>query len=199
MYIPYGGEIHNNEDESFLLQYGVAKFQYYLLMARMEIENNLEMILDGFSKSSSPYYFLVVGNYRNKFGQYLQNKFRSDKRIKFLGAIYDGHKVHTLKYYCAIYFHGHSVGGTNPSLIETMASRTMIAAHNNEFNKAILENDAYYFSTAKDIQAIIEKNETTKRSNQWIDNNFIKVKTLYSWDRIIDQYFDLIINSKKVK
>lgn len=198
-YIPYGGEVHNNEDESLLSHYSVTKFQYYLLMARMEPENNIDMILEGFSKSSSPNYFLVLGNFTNTFGTYLHNKYSLDKRIVFLGAIYNGQKVHTLKLFCSIYFHGHSVGGTNPSLIETMASRTIIAAHNNEFNRAILGDDAYYFSTEKDVQCIIEINESGIRNKVWIDNNFTKVKTLYTWEKIIDQYFKLIINSKKTK
>jgi glycosyltransferase involved in cell wall biosynthesis len=102
-------------------------------MARMEPENNIETILEGFSASGSAKKFIVIGNTHNKFGKYLLHRFRKDNRIQFIGAIYNNaQKIHTLRAFSYIYFHGHSVGGTNPSLLEAMASGSLIVAHNNQ-------------------------------------------------------------------
>ena len=110
----------------------------------MEPENNIEMILDGYIESNSNKIFCVVGNAEaTSFGKYLIDKFSSCERIRFLGGIYNQNFLNHLRYYSSLYFHGHSVGGTNPSLLEAMGSGALIAAHNNIFNKAILEKDAF--------------------------------------------------------
>jgi len=167
----------------------VAKGNYYLLIARLEPENNVETILEGFANSRSTRKFLVVGDIRNKFGKSVFEKFRRDSRICFVGAIYnDTRKIHTLKTFSSIYFHGHSVGGTNPSLLEAMASRALIAAHDNPFNRAVLEEDAYYFQHADDVTSIIEHVCRGAKEKQMIENNLVKIRTEYTWSRIIQRY-----------
>ena len=157
-------------------------------MARMEPENNIETILDGFYNSSSNKKFLVVGNTGNSFGQKLEKKFKADKRILFAGPIYDTVITHTLKYFSHLYFHGHSVGGTNPSLLEAMGSRSLIAAHENEFNHAVLQKDAYYFQSAKDVEQLIESVNRDEKEEQMVQNNFLKIENQYNWPDIIEQY-----------
>jgi len=110
-----------------------------MLIARMEPENNIEVILDGFVKSGATHDFLVIGKTSNKFGTYLKKKFSSYEHIRFMGGLYDLPKLNDLRKYCKIYFHGHGVGGTNPSLLEAMASESLICAHDNEFNKSVLQ------------------------------------------------------------
>ena len=93
-----------------------------------------------------------------------------------------------------LYFHGHSVGGTNPSLLEAMASNSLIFAHDNIFNKSILEGDAYYFTTSEQISDLM--NDKIKE-NKFVINNKDKIKNLYSWNKITDDYnsfFHKIIN-----
>ncbi len=155
-YIAYGAEQFEQADEDKCMEHGVSAGNYFLLMARMEPENNIETILDGFTKSGTDRKMLVVGNAANKFGKYLQDKFSQDKRIIFGGVIYDQQRIHCLKFFSRLYFHGHSTGGTNPSLLEAMASKALIAAHDNAFNRQVLGNDALYFSDSKDITALID-------------------------------------------
>src|SRR5262249_53583110 len=119
-YIAYGAEVFDYEDERLLEPFGLSPDGYCMIMARMEPENNIETVLDGFHASNSARKLLVVGNTGNRFGQYLVKKFEGDHRIRFAGAIYDAKVVHTLKVYSTLYFHGHTVGGTNPSLLEAM-------------------------------------------------------------------------------
>lgn len=192
-HIPYGAEVYYNEDESLLQEYGVKKHDYFILMARMAAENNIEMILDGFHASDTDKKFLVVGSVENKFGRYLVQKFKTDDRIVFTGGIYNHpQKIHSLKIYSNLYFHGHSVGGTNPSLLEAMASRSLIAAHDNPFNRAVLHQDAFYFSSAEDVTAIIKNNIRDGREMPMINNNLRRIKDQFSWEKVIKKYEDFI-------
>lgn len=192
-YIPYGSEISYLNNNSFLPQYHISKEDYYLLMARMEPENNIETILNGFNHSSSDKKFLVIGNTNNSLGQKLVNKFKSDKRILFAGAIYDTAITNSLKYFSRLYFHGHSVGGTNPSLLEAMGSRSLIAAHQNEFNFSVLEKDAYYFQSSNDVEKLIESVNRNENEEKMVQNNLLKIEKKYNWPSIIGQYNEFII------
>jgi len=187
-YIAYGAEILSSQKEEFLTTYSLCKKNYYMLMARMEPENNIEMILEGFHQSDSDKKFVVVGNTNNKFGKRMVKKFGCDKRIVFAGAIYDPELTHTLKYNCPLYFHGHTVGGTNPSLIEAMASQVLIAAHDNNFNRAVLDGNGYYFNSAKDVKQLIEAEHPVIKEETMTRNNFMKIKNTYNWPLIIEQY-----------
>jgi len=196
-YIAYGAEVFTNEEERLLTEFDVSKYGYYMLMGRMEPENNIEMILAGFAACKSEKKFIVVGNTGNKYGQYLVKKFQKDLRIQFTGAVYDAQKIHSLKIFSELYFHGHSVGGTNPSLLEAMASQSLIAAHHNRFNRAILDQDAFYFSTDLEVKNLIEKVSRGNKEVTMIHNNLKKVKLSFSWNRIIEQYEDFILNCCK--
>ena len=131
---------------------------------------------------------VVVGNTNNKFGKRMVKKFGNDKRIVFAGPIYDPELTHTLKYNCPLYFHGHTVGGTNPSLIEAMASQVMIAAHDNHFNRAVLDGNGYYFNSAKEVRQLIETKHPEVREETMTRNNFLKIKNSYNWPLIVEQY-----------
>lgn len=187
-FIPYGATIFDNEDSTFLSKFLLAPKNYFMLMARMERENNIEMILDGFHNSSSDKKFLVIGNTANRFGKRLLRKFGKDKRIQFAGAIYDAPALHTLKYFCQVYFHGHSVGGTNPSLLEAMASSALIAAHDNQFNRAVLGDDAFYFDSATAVQQIIENRSHGEKEKKMIASNLEKIREQYNWPAVINSY-----------
>jgi glycosyltransferase involved in cell wall biosynthesis len=192
-YIPYGARIYKETIDAVFRQYAISEQNYFMLMARMEPENNIEMILDGFHKSSTSKKFIVIGNTGNHFGKYIFNKFRNDGRILFLGAIYNFQITHTLKASSHLYFHGHSVGGTNPSLLEAMASRALIAAFENDFNRAILNDDGYYFKTVNDVQQLIDQTNRNNKEEKMICNNLTKIRDEYNWQNIIDQYENFII------
>jgi glycosyltransferase involved in cell wall biosynthesis len=180
--------------ESDLEEKGLSPFNYFLIIARMEPENNIEMMLDGFAASRSEKKMILIGNPTNQYGTYLQNKFRDDKRIIFLGAIYDKAKLHSLKAFSAMYFHGHSAGGTNPSLLEAMASGALIAANNNEFNASLLQKDAYYFLDADEVKDLVENVTHGPKESTMIENNIRKIREEFSWPKIIDQYAEFIVS-----
>ena len=186
-FIAYGADLSDDASEEGLQQYELAKKEYFLLMARMEPENNIEMLLDGFHGSKSGKKFIVIGNTANKFGRHLVNKFKGDKRIIFIGALFDQEKLTGIIKYASVYFHGHSVGGTNPSLLEAMADGAFIAAHHNPFNKSILGENALYFDDAEQVTAIIDKHEKLFQED-FIQNNYLKIENDYTWEKIVGQY-----------
>ena len=192
-YIAYGASICEKVNDKVLEQYQVSANNYYMLIARMEPENNIELILNGFHNSHTNNKFLVIGNMDNHFGRYIYKKFSTDQRILFFGAIYDEQITHTLKASCLLYFHGHSVGGTNPSLLEAMASKVLIAAHENDFNRAVIGSDGYYFTTINDVQELVDHVKISSQEEKMISNNFEKIKNEYNWQSIIDQYERFIL------
>src|SRR5476651_2626787 len=192
-YIPYGADLLT-EDERVDQPSQVVNPDYFLLMARMEPENNIETILEGFNNSDSKKDFKVLGDTSNRFGRFITNRFKNDERIQFQGAIFDNVKVRALQNNSYLYFHGHSVGGTNPSLLEAMASEALIAAHNNPFNKAVLNSDAFYFSDSTEVRHIVETVQRDEAGTRMVKNNLQKIQYQFNWENIIDQYEEYIID-----
>ncbi len=200
-YIPYGAEINNEPDENVLRLFGLAKHNYHMLMARMEPENNIDMILAGFCKTDSDKNFVVIGNMNNSFGKKMFTKYGKDKRLHFTGAVFDETKVTALRAFSKLYFHGHSVGGTNPSLLEAMSGGALIAAHDNEFNRAILQNDAFYFNSVDEVAQLVNTGEQTEQTAAMINSNLKKIKEQFNWPAITDEYEKCIVDcyNKSVK
>ncbi|KIA93819.1 glycosyl transferase family 1 [Pedobacter kyungheensis] len=195
LYIPYGADLFTHPDKSCLKKYGVEMQQYSMLIARLEPENSIEMILDGVVQAEQYEKFLVIGKHETKFGTYLKDKFKGYDNIIFVGGVYDINVLNNLRHFSRLYFHGHTVGGTNPSLLEAMASQALIAANKNIFNESILEDDAFYFENAKDVAELL--NNTNKGDYQSaIESNNKKIVQTFSWEHIVDlyeQHFNSII------
>ena len=187
-YIAYGAEKFEDPNETILEEYNVLPHSYNMLIARMEPENNIETILDGAVMSQKKTSFLVIGKCENSFGKYLKKKYQEYNHIRFLGGIYNLEHLNNLRYYSNLYFHGHSVGGTNPSLLEAMASKALIVAHNNEFNRSILGEDAYYFNNSEEVTTYLDSPFDKQNQNQAIKNNFKKIDEQYSWPVINQSY-----------
>jgi glycosyltransferase involved in cell wall biosynthesis len=185
-YIAYGAAEDTVTDEQVLAGYGIKKQDYFLLMARMEPENNIEMILDGFCMTAIEKPFIVIGNTANGYGQFLLNKYKNEKRIVFTGAIFDEQKAGSLISYCSLYFHGHSVGGTNPSLLEAMALRAPLAIHDNAFNKAVVNENALTFFRAGEVRDLLNAGRYLNPVH--VKNNYDRISAEYSWKQITEQY-----------
>ena len=93
-----------------------------------------------------------------------------------------------MRYFSNIYFHGHSVGGTNPSLLEAMACQCVIAAHQNEFNHNTLDEDAYYFLDDTDIANGIANQHDEEVEALFIKNNLTKIRDKFNWRVVSEQY-----------
>ncbi|MDP5098166.1 MAG: DUF1972 domain-containing protein [Flavobacterium sp.] len=190
-YIAYGAHLFDAPNESILQQYQVEKGNYNMVMARFEPENNLDMVLEGVAlnkEDKTP--ILVIGKHETKYGAYLKNKFKNFQNIRFIGGIYNLEHLNNLRYFSNLYFHGHSVGGTNPSLLEAMASQALVIAHNNDFNKGVLKENAYYFSNSIEVKKIL--NTVKKNDNlHFIKNNYQAIANDFNWEKINGDYLQL--------
>ena len=178
--------------------YRLEPQKYFLLIARLEPENNIELILDSYTLSASEYPFIVIGNYTTKYGCFLKDKY-TKKDVRFVGSIYDKNVLDSLRKYALGYFHGHSVGGTNPSLLEAMGSNAFIIAHDNEFNKSVLQQNALYFSSTSELVKHIDglPEFPSSEKNRMIQNNCELIKANYSWEYIAKEYEKIFMSVLK--
>lgn len=191
-FIPYGADMVESFDEQYLAARSLRKFDYCMLIARLEPENNVETILDGYQLANPGIPFIVVGNNRTAYGKFLVNKY-SNSQIRFVGGIYKKVELDALRHYSQAYFHGHSVGGTNPSLLEAMSCQCFIVAHGNVFNRRVLFDSALYFDTTDEVKKIID-NLPALRTNHWElfnSENSRRIRTQYNWDFVVQQHEQL--------
>ncbi|MDZ7847528.1 MAG: DUF1972 domain-containing protein [Owenweeksia sp.] len=187
VYVPYGAVPLKKPNPDELQRYGVQPGEYNLVVARLEPENNIQSILKGLSESQSDLVTLVIGNHNTPYGNHLKSKF-SDSRIRFVKGTFKKERLDNLRYFSNIYFHGHSVGGTNPSLLEAMACSCMICAHDNPFNREVLGDDANYFLDPSDVSNannILKRNDKQRQKTK---RNLEKIKDKYNWQVVTDQY-----------
>ncbi len=190
-FIAYGAEALDNTPSSDALgAYNVVPNSYYMLMARMEPENNIAPVLEALRNTETP--ILIVGNPSNAYGQELKQKY-SAPQYRWLGAIYDMNILNALRHHCKAYFHGHSVGGTNPSLLEAMASHTFIIAHDNPFNRGVLGKDALYFNSWQDLQRLLREGWDSSEAQKMAASNWQKIKAEYTWEQIVTRYEKLFL------
>lgn len=203
-FLAYGADIHDDYDESVLEEYGLKAHDYYLVIARLEPENNIEMAIEGYLKSDEcgkkP--LVIVGKTNTPHGKYLVEQYGNKNGIRFLGGIYDFKKINSVRYFSYAYFHGHSVGGTNPSLLEAMASSCYILAHDNIFNKAVLKGNAHYYANSDDVKNLLNDIENLGKNNRdkFIEGNLTEIREEYSWEKLVDKhekYFMSLLAQKR--
>lgn len=186
-FIPYGAKPVADPPASHLATYGLKPQGYSMLIARMEPENNVEMVLDGYVASGDERPFLVVGTPATRFGVAMVRKFSGNARVRFLGGIYDYEVLSALRRHAAFYFHGHSVGGTNPSLVEAMATGAFVAAHDNAFNRTVLEENALYFADSAGVARLL-RSDTDALRKRFEAANRRKVRDVYDWEKVAAEH-----------
>jgi len=188
-FIPYGADVFDQPDERILKEYGLEKGNYDLLVARLEKENNIEITLDGIVLSGAGTPFLVIGKHHTAYGQYLKNKYKAYKNIRFMGGIYNLPHLNNIRWFGRYYFHGHSVGGTNPSLLEAMASGAYIFSHDNLFSHNVLGEHAWYYKTPEDIAALLaDIPKLEEKRKIYGDVQREKIQQQYNWKKIAGEY-----------
>lgn len=193
-YSAYTAEIPDNFTVDALKPYSLVPFQYNLLVARLEPENNIEMIIDGHVSNSFDFPLIVIGNAHTKYGIQLREKYAEFPHVKFIGAVYNKPALDSIRHFSLAYFHGHSVGGTNPSLLEAMACSCNVVAHNNIFNKSVLGIDAFYFDNPEDIYQIITNQHKYEDFFFKAKNtNLEKIKSIFSEEYIFNTLKEKLI------
>jgi glycosyltransferase involved in cell wall biosynthesis len=196
VYITNGADIFFSKQPEKLKDFNLEKFGYYLVVARLEPENNIDTIVKGFSSSKSKKkLFLITNIKKSKYFLEIENLVRNDNRIVWFGPMYDRKKLNELRANAFIYLHGHSVGGTNPSLLESMACGSAVIAFNAPFNKEVLRNSEFFFKDEMELKNMIEKVEHFSKAKIMeigIKNRKI-IKNYYNWNEISKEYLKLFI------
>ena len=205
-FIAYGADMEKSklkDDDSKLVNWykekGVKAKEYYLVVGRFVPENNYETMITEFMKSNTKKDFVLITNVeQNKFYEQLKQKtgFDKDSRIKFVGTVYEQELLKKIRENAYGYFHGHEVGGTNPSLLEALASTDLNLLLDVGFNREVGEDGAVYFNK-KDMNLSNLINKLDKIKAEDIEEIGKKAKKRilqeYSWDYIIKKYEDLFI------
>lgn len=185
-FIAYGAVDIKSPKKECLKNYGIEG-EYILSIARLEPENNLEMMCDAYIKSSINCPYIIIGNHLTKYGDYLKDKYRQENII-FLGGIFKKDVLDNIRFYSKYYLHGHSVGGTNPALLEAMTARALILTHNNKFNRSVVEGNAFYFSNTEELTRLLDDSTLIEKKKNFTINNITKINKTYRWSVVVDEY-----------
>lgn len=177
-----------------LEELGLERGGYHLVVARFEPENNVDMIVDGYTRSSARLPLVVVGAapYAKDYTRAVREL--ADDRVRFLGAIWDQELLDQLYANAMTYVHGHSVGGTNPSLLRAIGAGAPVAAYDVTFNAEVLADAGRYFRSAPDVTALVEQAEAD--GEQGAERYRARSRTAaarYDWDDVAAAYEDLAV------
>ena len=199
-FIAYGADLTpsklSDDDEKLVNWYkekGLSKKNYYLVVGRFVPENSFEIMIREFMKSKSNKDFALITNVNDKFLNELENKlhFRSDPRIKFVGTVYDQELLKKIRENAYAYFHGHTVGGTNPSLIEALGSTDLNLLVDVGFNREVAEDCALYWERKNGKLARLINNVECMSGDKIAEmGNKAKERVTeeYTWEKICGQY-----------
>ena len=203
-FLAYGADIHDDFKAEYLEECGLKSEEYYILIARLEPENNIVMAIEGYlhSKENGRRPLIVVGKTNTPHGKELVEKYGNERNVEFVGGIYDFKKLDSVRHFSKAYFHGHSVGGTNPSLLEAMAAGCFIFAHDNIFNRAVLKENAFYYLSADKVTEYLNRIDTIAEGSkiQYTARNIEVIRNEYSWESLIDKhekYFYWLLSQKQ--
>ena len=199
-FIAYGAETRKStlgDNDSALLDWyrekGLTAKNYYLIVGRFVPENNYETMIREYMKSNTKKDFAIITNVNDKFLEELENRlhFKSDPRIKFVGTVYQPELLMKIRENAYGYFHGHEVGGTNPSLLEALGSTDLNLLLDVGFNREVGVDAALYWNKNNgNLAALIERadrmspaeiSEIGSKAKQ-------RIRDAYSWQFIADRY-----------
>ena len=207
-FIAYGSETSKSkladDDEkyiSWLLEKGLKSKDYYLVVGRFVPENNYETMIREFMKSNTEKKFALITNVSDKFLEELKEKtgFDKDSRINFVGTVYDQELLKKIRENAYGYFHGHEVGGTNPSLLEALGSTELNLLLDVGFNKEVAEGAALYWSKNDgDLAKLIEKADkmTSDEITKYGKLAKERITQAYSWEYICNEYKNVFMGNK---
>ncbi len=170
-------------------EFGLTRGGYHLVVSRLEPENNVETIVRGHGLESRRWPLIVVGNLKES--EFVRNLQRiAGEQVRFVGGIYDKEKLALVRAHAASYLHGHSVGGTNPSLLEGMASRNLCICHDNPFNREVVgDANGLFFADAEQVRDRLARLEADPDAFEPMRNAVLgRVRDYYNWDAMAEKY-----------
>jgi glycosyltransferase involved in cell wall biosynthesis len=191
VYIPYGAPIIAPGSDR-LAELGLVARGYHLVVARFEPENHVDMIVEGYGNSAAALPLVVVGSapYADDYTHLVHTR-GDDPRIRFLGPVWDQELLDQLYANCASYLHGHSVGGTNPSLLRAMGAGAPTIAYDVNFNREVTGGHARFFDDASSVSVCVEAAESDSSGQQVAASAREWAETHYDWADVAVSYESL--------
>ena len=201
--VEYGANhtVSVSPNEKDFEKYPFLQNEYAVKVCRIEPENNVHFVLEAFKKHTSKT-LVIVGNWENSpYGKKLRETYNSCANIYLLDPIYNQREIDLIRGNAHLYIHGHSAGGTNPSLVEAMYLGLPVISYNVSYNKTTTEGKAIYFDTTEDLVAILEKMNPEVANQLKLTMKSIANRR-YTWELIAKKYEQLFeeamtVNSKK--
>ncbi|MET0975880.1 MAG: DUF1972 domain-containing protein [Leifsonia sp.] len=192
--ISYGAKILTDPASDRLAKLGLVPGGFHLVVARFEPENHVDVIVDGYRSSRAEAPLVVVGSapYAAEYTESIASSAAGDPRIRMLGGVFDQDLLDQLYANAMTYVHGHSVGGTNPSLLRAMGARTAVIAWDVNFNREVAGPAARYFSDPAELSERLEEAEerphdTAERAEAMQG----RARSSYDWEIVTEQYLSL--------
>lgn len=197
VFIPYGArqlvnpDITPEQEDEVLSGFGLSCDRYYLSIARIVPENNIDKEIRGFHNSGSANKLAIVGNFNVKDGytRYLLRLRNDNTNVVFLDPIYDKQTLGILRKNCLAYIHAYELGGTSPSLLEQMPFKKPIIEYDVPFNREVLREAGVYFKTEDELAECIRRVEAgeldVQELGEWQSR---RIKEEYNWDRVVGDY-----------
>jgi len=191
--IAYGAYIESSQNPDAVRQFGVEPGEYYLIASRLIPENHPDLIIEGFLASGTKKKLVIAGgaNYDSPFHRRLREL--ATENVIFTGHINDQSVIKELHCNCFAYVHGHSVGGTNPSLLKAMGYGNCILAFDVVFNREVLGDTGLFFP--KDVQALAQLMRRVEGdpalAGELRRKAPLRIESNYSWDKVSGQYDEL--------
>jgi glycosyltransferase involved in cell wall biosynthesis len=192
-YIPYGGVVGDAADDAAPARFGLLPGQYHLVVARLEPENNVDLIIREFKASKAKLPLVYVGGARYESAYSRQIFAAGDERVKCLGPVYESALLNGLYKHCRTYIHGHQVGGTNPSLLRAMAAGAACVPIDVVFHREVLGAHGRYFSTESgQLARLIEAIEADPAASAELGRHAQNIaERRFRWDAVAAGYADL--------
>lgn len=194
--IRYGAPILTTAPTVDLSEHGVTAGEFHLVVARFEPENHVLEIVEGYHRSAAALPLLVVGSapYSAEYTQRIQAIADSDDRIRLLGGVYDQQLLDALYAGAVTYLHGHSVGGTNPSLLRAMGAGTAVIAYDVTFNREVTADQAWFFRSPDDVGPALEQAESDPaRTDALAQRVLVRATDAFRWDDVAAAYEEVAV------
>lgn len=189
--IAYGGNQPSQQNETKIVKPLAANRPFCFSVCRIEPENNSHILLEAFSEIPSKR-LVFVGNWdASDYGRKLRTKFDHVENIQMLDPIYDRSELDRYRAHCEVYLHGHSAGGTNPSLVEAMSLGLPVMSYDVNFNRETTENKALYFRNTEELtsllinESLVDLKSIAKEMKEVADRR-------YTWEIVSKQYIELL-------
>ncbi|MCJ1996240.1 glycosyltransferase family 1 protein [Lactococcus piscium] len=185
-------------NQSWLDKYGIRSDAYYLVVGRFVPENNYEAIIRNFMVSSTKHDLVIITNHLgNPYFEKLRQltNFDQDKRIKFVGTVYDKEQLTAIRKYAFAYIHGHAVGGTNPGLLEAMSVTNLNLVFDVSFNRNVALDSALFWQLDTLTDLIHQAENLESNVVAMLAQKARKIiAEKYTWDKIVGQYEEIFLN-----